>query len=190
MDSIILMGIKHCGKSTQARLVSKELGLENFDTDDLVEQETGKTPRQIYVSEGEGAFKNAEARVCLNLKNLLEKNNSKAVIATGGGICNNPEAIQILKSMGKCVFLQADEKLAADRIVREVVVDETGKLSNLPAYIAKKNPCSINEVREVFHQFYVERTKVYSEIADVTVVMQNASKSVNTKCIIAAIEAV
>lgn len=180
MDSIILMGIKHCGKSTQARLLSQQLNIPAYDTDDLIQEENGMSPRQIYSTKGESEFKLAEEKACRNLKQKLEEKKSCAVIATGGGICNNPEAVKILKSLGNCVFLQADEVLAADRIVREVTVNEDGKLENLPAYIAKKNPRSIQEVRDIFHLFYEERTKIYSEISDVTVVMGNAPKHINT----------
>ena len=34
--NIFLMGIKHCGKSTQARLLSKFYSCPAFDTDDLI----------------------------------------------------------------------------------------------------------------------------------------------------------
>ena len=36
MKSIILMGIKHCGKSTQGRLLGGMLSLPFMDTDDVI----------------------------------------------------------------------------------------------------------------------------------------------------------
>ena len=51
MASIILMGIKHCGKSTQAALISKKLNMPKYDTDDVVEKLSGKTPRELYVQD-------------------------------------------------------------------------------------------------------------------------------------------
>ncbi len=184
MKSIILMGIKHCGKSTQAKLVGKKLGLPVFDTDTLVEDETGFSPREIYTQKGEQAFKDAETNACLNLKEKLLQEKKDAVIATGGGICNNPSALEILKSIGVCVFLKADEKIAVERILKEAAVAEDGSIKNLPAYIAKKNPQSLEEVREIFHGFYEERSKIYSNIADKTVKMGNAPKWVNTRQIV------
>ena len=53
------MGIKHCGKSTQARLLSRHYSVPSFDTDDLITEITGKTPREIYSSEGKEAFMKA-----------------------------------------------------------------------------------------------------------------------------------
>ncbi len=188
MKSIILMGIKHCGKSTQARLLGKKLGLPVFDTDTLVEDETGFSPREIYTQKGEQAFKDAETSACLNLKEKLLQKKTDAVIATGGGICNNTDAMEILKSMGVCVFLKADEKIAVERILKEAVIAEDGSIKNLPAYIAKKNPQSLEEVRDIFHLFYEERTKVYASVANVTVAMLDAPKWVNTRQILDAID--
>ena len=68
MKSIILMGIKHCGKSTQAKLVAKELKMPVFDTDSLIEESTGFSPREIFSLKGEGAFKEAELEACRFLK--------------------------------------------------------------------------------------------------------------------------
>ena len=161
---IVLMGIKHCGKSTQANFLSEYFKIPSFDTDDLIFELTGKTPRQIYTELGEEGFKNAEKSACIELKNRLEKiqqtENSKkyiAVAATGGGICNNAEAIKLLSEIGILVFLNADERTAANRIVKEVKIDVDGKLFNLPAYIAKENPRTINDVRETFHKFYKDK---------------------------------
>ena len=178
---IVLMGIKHCGKSTQANFLSEYFKIPSFDTDDLIFELTGKTPRQIYTELGEEGFKNAEKSACIELKSRLEKiqqtENSKkyiAVAATGGGICNNAEAIKLLSEIGILVFLNADERTAANRIVKEVKIDVDGKLFNLPAYIAKENPRTISDVRESFHKFYVEAG----------VDMKNAPKSENRDSII------
>ena len=159
-----------------------------YDTDNLIEDETGLSPRELYTQKGEQAFKDAETVACVHLKEKLSETNSDAVIATGGGICNNPDALDVLKSIGTCVFLKADEKIAVERILKEAVVSEDGTIRNLPAYIAKKNPRSISEVREIFHAFHEERTKIYSTVADITVDMANAPRWFNTKQIVEALE--
>ena len=192
MSCIILMGIKHCGKSTQGRLLSEKLSVPFFDTDKIIEDELGMTAREIYATSGEEAFKNAEVQACSSVAEKINALSSdsvpKAVIATGGGICNNQKAIEVLHSLGKFVFLVAQEKIAADRIVREASVSDDGKLSNLPAYIAKKNPDTMDDVRALFHEFYEERVKIYSKLADVCVRMDNAPKYVNMQRIIAAVK--
>ncbi len=181
MKSIILTGIKHCGKSTQARLLAKELKIKNFDTDDLITELTGKTPRQIYTELGAEGFMKAETQACQHLKDTLK--DEKAAIATGGGICNNKEAVQILKSIGTFVFLNVDEETACDRIIDEIVIDQDG-MKNLPAYIAKKNPHTLEDVRIIFHDFFMEREQIYRQLADVTVNTGHQSKKSNCKQII------
>ena len=59
---IVLMGIKHCGKSTQANFLSEYFKIPSFDTDDLIFELTGKTPRQIYTELGEEGFKKTVER--------------------------------------------------------------------------------------------------------------------------------
>ena len=58
------MGIKHCGKSTQGKILAKKMGAQFYDTDDVITEQTGKTPRQIYTESGEEGFKTAEKNAC------------------------------------------------------------------------------------------------------------------------------
>ncbi len=191
--AIILMGIKHCGKSTQAALLSDFFKVPCFDTDDLIFEMTGKSPREIFTQNGEESFKTAEKNACLEVKRRLEKSPANkdckfsACVATGGGICNNPEAVEILRQFGILVFLNAQEKIAADRIVKETKIDVEGKLFNLPAYIAKENPKNLNDVRKIFHQFYEKRQKIYSGLCDITVDTGSAPKIENRNSIIEAL---
>lgn len=191
---LVLMGIKHCGKSTQGRLIARKFHVPFYDTDDVIKKQTGLTAREIYSSKGAEAFMASEADACsfiISQAAPLEKyakNGITAVVATGGGICNNAKAINLLKKNGKFVFLKAEEKIAADRIVREAKILEDGTPANLPAYIAKKNPRSIEEVRDYFHSFYEERSVLYTKLADVTVTMLNAGREVNLNRILKALE--
>ena len=194
MSSIILLGIKHCGKSTQGKLLAKYFNCPFFDTDDEVEVLTGKSPRQIYTEQGKEAFLEAEKLACEKLsEKVLDQTGSEniaCVIATGGGICNNPAALEVLHKLGTFVFLNADEKTAANRIVWEIKYDSDGKMKNLPAYIANKNPANVKDVRAIFHDFYEERQKIYEGLCDIEVKMEHsASKTENMKKILSAVEA-
>lgn len=180
MASIILMGIKHCGKSTQANLIAKKLNLPSYDTDTVMEKLSGKKPRELYVQDGPEAFMEWETKACMSIQAELAEKGTDAVIATGGGICCNEQAVSVLKTMGRLVFLVASEKTAADRIVREASVGPDGKLKGIPAYIARKNPETLDDVRKIFHEFYLERTDMYSHICDVAVRMENLPKMQNT----------
>lgn len=183
--SIILMGIKHCGKSTQGRIISKKLSVPFFDTDDVIFEMTGKTPRQIYTELGNEGFQEAEEKAC---SFLLEKINSSAeknaVIATGGGICGNKKALDVLKKIGTFVFLKTPERIASFRVLREISVAQDGTLLNVPAFIAKKNPRSVADAKKIFHDFFIERECIYEQLADVVIDMSNSSKEANAAKII------
>ena len=183
--SIILMGIKHCGKSTQGRIISKKLSVPFFDTDDVIFEMTGKTPRQIYTELGNEGFQEAEEKAC---SFLLEKINStaekNAVIATGGGICGNKKALDVLKKIGTFVFLKTPERIASFRVLREISVAQDGTLLNVPAFIAKKNPRSVADAKKIFHDFFIERECIYEQLADVVIDMSSSSKEANAAKII------
>ena len=195
MNSIILLGIKHCGKSTQGKLLAKHFDCPFFDTDDEITASTGKSPREIYTELGKEAFFEAEQKSCEKLAEKIlartdqDKNDAVvSVIATGGGICNNQAALESLHKIGKFVFLNADEKTAADRIIREIKYDGVGVMKNLPAYIAKENPKNVSEVRDIFHSFYEERQRIYKNLCDIEVKLEHsASKQENMEKIINAL---
>ena len=178
-NAIILTGIKHCGKSTQGKLLAERLGCSFFDTDDIIFDITGKTPRQIYNEQGAQAFMQAETNAC---EFLAQKNISDMVISTGGGICNNTDAVSILRKMGTIIFLEIPEKTAADRIVEEIKYAD-GKMTELPAYIAKENPETEEDVRKIFSVFYIKRCSLYKEIADISIQLENKSKEENAELI-------
>ena len=174
---LVLTGIKHCGKSTQGRLLAKKFNLDFYDTDDLILKNSGKSAREIFLSQGRAAFMQAE-------KEAVERLPKKVcVVATGGGICENEAAVKILKDYGTIIYLEVDEKTAADRIVREAVFseDKDGKpfIANLPAYIASDNPQNESQIRSLFHEFFIARTQKYRNIANLTVAIKNDTKEAN-----------
>jgi shikimate kinase len=177
--NIVLMGIKHCGKSTQGKMLAEKLKIPFYDTDDVLKEISGKSAREIFASEGEQAFKEAEVKAC----SFIAEKKEKCIVSTGGGICNNKEALDILHVNGIFVFLNAEESICAGRIFKKVEFTKDGKMLNLPAYIANKNPNDESEARLVFHSFYCERVKVYKSLADLTIDMADRTKTENARCL-------
>lgn len=186
--SIILIGIKHSGKSTQGKELAKHFDIEFFDTDDVIKELTLKSPREIYNNEGKESFLGAEKLACKFLNSKLSQN--PIIVATGGGICENQDALRFLNLNSIFVYLSIDESIAIERILQEAQTD--GEIitnqDSLPSYIAKKNPHTISDVRNYFHNFYEERTKKYSMLADITIEQGNNSINQITNNILSSIE--
>ncbi len=159
---IALMGIKHCGKSSVGKALADMMNAPFYDIDDEIERMCGISVRELYASRGKDAFMQAETAAC---HAVLEHASDDAVIATGGGICDNESAVAELTAAGcRLVYLAVDEKTACDRILAEA--EKTG---SLPAYIQKEHPASEQDVRIIFNAFYRRRTKAYEALCDVTV---------------------
>lgn len=167
-QGIILLGIKHCGKSTLGRMLAAQFNCPFFDTDDIITEMTGSPPRKIYQEEGEQAFMEAEARACEHLEHhIASLDEDEYIIATGGGICNNQRALDSLQRLGFFLFLEVPEEVAAQRILDEIEWED-GTMKNLPAYIASENPSTPEEVATIFSGFYKERTTWYRKLAQIT----------------------
>ena len=183
--SIVLMGCKHCGKSTQGRLLAEKLGVPFVDTDDEIGRLRGVDFRTLYKTKGAAEFVLAEEEACTS---IIKKNpDSQLVIATGGGICDNPPALQALRVCGTFVFLRLDIKYSVKRIMDKIEETEMGTFLNVPAYVMDKNPASLKEIEEILLAKYEERYKQYSNIADLIVDIKNAPVEENFKTLLGAL---
>ena len=69
------------GKSTVGKIISSELFLNFFDTDEEIENRTGASIDWIFDLEGEEGFRKRESKI---LEDMAQKNS--IVLSTGGGI--------------------------------------------------------------------------------------------------------
>ena len=60
---VILIGPMGSGKTTIGSLLAEKLGLSFRDTDHLIEEQEEKTVSQIFLDQGEDAFRAIEKRV-------------------------------------------------------------------------------------------------------------------------------
>ena len=108
--AVILIGPPGSGKTTVAQGVARELGLAVRDTDADVEDEAGRTITDIFVDEGEPAFRELEHRAVLS---ALEEHDG--VLALGGGAVLDPRTEEALRGH-TVVFLDVTITDAARRI--------------------------------------------------------------------------
>lgn len=145
MTNIFLIGSMGAGKTSVGRLLARILSFDFYDSDQVIEEQSGADIPWIFDIEGEQGFREREGKII----DLLTRRNN-IVLATGGGAILKAENRANLAMRGKVFYLQ-------------VSVDEqmkrTDRAKNRPL-ILNKNP------REIFERLKKEREPFYLEIAD------------------------
>lgn len=185
-NSIVLMGCKHCGKSTQGKLLAEKLGVSFFDTDEEISRIRGVNFRVLYKTKGVAEFTLAEEEACRTI--MKDNAEHQLVIATGGGICDNPPALHALRDCGKFVFLRLDIKHSVSRIMEKIEETETGSFTNVPAYVLNENPTSLKQIEDILTKKFEARYQQYQAIADVIVDIKNAPIEENFKTLLGALD--
>ena len=60
LPNLYLIGMMGTGKSTVGKLLSNKLGMDFIDSDNAIEDDTGKTISEIFSTEGEDKFRQLE----------------------------------------------------------------------------------------------------------------------------------
>jgi shikimate kinase len=113
---IFLVGYRGTGKTSVARELASPLAYHWVDTDDLIEQMTGKTIAAIFSDEGEPGFREWEARV---VTAVIHKR--RTVVALGGGAVLREANRQAICGAGPVVWLTA----SVDTILARLAADLT-----------------------------------------------------------------
>jgi shikimate kinase len=148
-DNIVLIGFIGTGKSTVGKVLAEKLEKRFIDTDDLLEEKTGKSVPKLFKEEGAVRFRELERAV---VTEIAEREN--AVISCGGGVVLDRSNVQKLKKRGVLVLLTASLETILKRIGEE-----------------KERPLLQN-----VHALFSSREEVYKKVADMTV---TAESSVN-----------
>lgn len=157
--SLVLMGMKHCGKSTVAAGVARRMGWRCIDTDqllvDLHARRSGEqlTCREIFRKLGARGWESLEADAVAELAAMLSNDNRQAAIALGGRTVMNPACREHLRAMGTLVLLEVD----ADELYRRILA------GGLPPFLDADDP------RASFDAMLAQRLPVYRSLADVRV---------------------
>jgi shikimate kinase len=100
------------GKTTVGRKLARALGRPFIDSDQQVEQRTGRTVREIFEADGEAAYRVLEADA---LAEALATT-SPSIIAAAGGTVLREENRDRMRHAGTVVWLRADPAVLADRV--------------------------------------------------------------------------
>ncbi len=134
---IVLIGYMGCGKSTIAKLLSKELNIKFIDLDDYIIYKLKMTITEIFDTKGELFFRKKEHEF---LSELMHENTS-FVLSTGGGTpCygNNLKLIQEKTTFSFYLKLNIPslvERLMPEKENRPLIANIGNE--ELPEFIAK-----------------------------------------------------
>jgi shikimate kinase len=138
---IFLIGYRGTGKSTVARLLAEKLGWQAIDADEILELRYGKSIRSIFADEGEAGFRVKEATI---LAEICQQ--SKQVIATGGGCVLRSDNRAKMKAAGFVVWLTADAQTLWNRLQADASSCErrppltTGGLAEIVELLQAREP--------------------------------------------------
>jgi shikimate dehydrogenase len=107
--NIVLIGLPYSGKSTFAKALSSELNRPYYDLDAILEVEVGQSISSYIQQHGIEAFRAKEKALLMSLKTLRG-----SIIATGGGTVLDQDNVNVFKSQGVFVWMQADPPLFFD----------------------------------------------------------------------------
>jgi shikimate kinase len=110
-EHLVLVGLMATGKSTVGRAVARRLGRTFLDSDDQIEQQTGRTVREIWTTDGEPAYRRLESAV---LEDAL-LSDRPSVIAAAGGVVLDPANRDRLRAAATVVWLDANPEVLAER---------------------------------------------------------------------------
>lgn len=109
--NIYLIGFMGAGKSTIARALCKEYGLQQMEMDAQIEQEEKMKISEIFEKKGEEYFRFKETALlerCTKMKNL--------VVSCGGGAAMRECNVKEMKKNGKIVLLSVTPETVYERV--------------------------------------------------------------------------
>lgn len=151
-QSIALVGMPSCGKTTIGRLLSEMTGKPFADSDEVFSRKTGLCAAEYISRFGEEDFRNEESAVVAELTATGGK-----IIATGGGAVLRRENVDALRRNGRVVFIDtplerlmptADRPLSSTREALECRYRERYDVYTRSADIIVKNEGTANSAAE------------------------------------------
>jgi shikimate kinase len=149
VERVVLVGLMGSGKTTVGRLVADELGWPLVDTDHVIEARTGRTVREIWLADGEPAFRRLETEVVADALGAA----GPSVVAAAGGVVLSDANRRLLTSSGALVVWLAAEA--------DVLVERTAAGDHRPLLDA--DPLA------ALRAMADERAVLYREVADAVV---------------------
>ena len=164
--SIVLVGMMGVGKTSIGKLLSSEIILPFYDSDNEVELLLDLSISDIFKKHGENYFREKESEI---FESLINK--SQSVIASGGGSFINQKTQKKIKEKCISIWLRANEETLLERLKN-----------------SKKRPLlNVDNQKEMLLSLLKERENEYSK-ADIEITVDGLDKSLIIKKILKSLE--
>ena len=152
MKNIVIIGFATCYKTTVGRLLATRIGCDCIDTDSEIERIRNKSVQQIFETNGEGYFRQAENEL---LQQLVKLNKSTCtVVSCGGGTVLSPN-FPLLATGNMVVCLTATAETVHSRLDG----------ATRPLF----DGLTVDQLQEYLQQ----RAPLYAKYADITISTDN-----------------
>ena len=167
MPQVILIGPPGSGKSTVGKALAKALAVKFIDSDKVVEDTVGKKISEIFIDQGEAAFRDFEFDAL-----TASLADSSSVLSLGGGAPISTRAQDVLAAVGiPIVFLDVSLAVAAPRVG-----------------FNRDRPLLLGNPRAQWQSLYEVRRPIYERLATVTIKVDAMKVAQIVRTITAAIE--
>lgn len=146
---LVLVGLMGVGKTTVGRRAAVELGWPLVDSDQIIEARTGRSVREIWVTDGEPAFRAFEAEA---LREALQRAEPTVIAAAGGVVLSADNRCALKEADAVVVWLTADPA----RLVERTRADA-------------HRPLLDDDPEATLREMAITRDSLYREVADVVV---------------------
>ncbi|MGF7214018.1 shikimate kinase [Spirosoma lacussanchae] len=116
MKNIFLIGMPSSGKSTVGKRMADALRCRFVDTDKMIVREEGRSIADIFATDGEAYFREAERRVLRTIRP-----GQSLVVSTGGGMPCFHDNMAYINATGLSVFLD----VPVETLVRRMLAHNT-----------------------------------------------------------------
>jgi shikimate kinase len=110
---VILVGLPGVGKTTIGKAAAKHLGRPFLDFDREIERREGLDVREIFSLKGEEHFRALEFALTEELSIT-----GGMVLSPGGGWITQQKSVELLRSVGRIIYLRASPETVARRLRR------------------------------------------------------------------------